>query len=295
MTLSNQPIYAPNIYLFAFQQQKEFFIRNSTNSLSPEWLTSKYSQILNCFYACQTIKLNQSSSFNSLITQPQKFLGTIKNQQDLEVIAGEAYPQEIEDNYIMSLRIEQIKRNADQPISLKKLADFNPKNCFLPQKINTNLGQTVVITALLASGEYLELENLQSLATNCVSSFYQLLDMPGKLVLISSGTLFNSYVFAYHLPEDLCQYNQTLVCLFVRQEDRDNLHKHHHQLAKLLLSAHKLTYVHQHSRNLFELACHQIRQLQYSFKSLNNNYFNQNLFSNDFENNSLPILDQNTI
>lgn len=293
MPSSNQLISAPSVSLFAFQQKREFFAKNSFKPISPAWLTLKYRQILNNFYVYQKIKLDLREYSNNLITQPQKFSGTIKTQKNLELIAGEAYPSSIADNAVISLRINRLEQNTDQAISISKLADFNPKDCFSPHNVNTNLGQTVVITALVnQNGENLQRKSLKSLANNCVSSFYHLPNSSPKVILVDSRVILNGYIFTYHLAEDSCLYNQVQVCLFFRQEDKDNFEKHHQQLANFLLSLHKLTYVHQHSRSLLKLVRYQLDQLEYHLQtaSINDRLRQVSLSNNNnIKNKYIPI------
>ena len=293
MPKSNQLISAPSISLFAFQQKREFFAKNSFKPISPAWLTLKYCQILNNFYVYQKIKLDFRQYSSNLINQPQKFSGTIKTKENLELIAGEAYPGSIDDNAIISLRINGLEQNTRQSMSISKLADFNPKDCFSPHNVNTNLGQTVVISTLVNNPrENPQHESLKSLANNCVSSFYHLPNSSPKVTLIDSRVILNGYIFTYHLAEDSCPYNQVQVCLFFRQEDKDNFEKHHRQLANFLLSLHKLTYVHQHSRSLLKLVCYQLDQLEYNLQTaiINNRSHQVSLSNyNKIENKYIPI------
>ena len=279
MARSNQLISAPNIYLFAFQQQQEFFSQSSLESLSPEWSTHKYCQILNHFHVCQKIKLNSSTDNGNLvnsrqnypqdITQKQQFWGTIKTQENLELIQGEAYPSCSGTSHIISLRIHRQDKNAKEAISIDKLAFFNPQNCFSPCNIQTNLGQTIVITALVNNKENMQPDSLKSLADNCLSSFAHLPNSWQQTVSIDSSIIANGYFSTYYLPGNSRQYNQIIIGLFFRQKDRDNFHRHHQELSKFFLSLHKLTYVHQYSNNFFKLACYQIDRLKYRLKTLN--------------------------
>lgn len=305
MARSHQLISAPSIYLFAFQQQQEFFAKSSLKRLSPEWSTRKYSQILNHFFVCQKIKLNSRANRHNLvyqhknnlqsITEVQKFLGTIKNQGNLELINGEAYPCRIDNSHVISLRINRLEKNADQAVSVNNLAYFNPKNCFSPHNVKTNLGQTVVITALVNNRENIQPESLQSLANSCLSSFAHLASSLQKTVLIDSSIISNGCVFTYYLPGNLRQYNQIIVGLFFRQEDLDNFQKHHQQLSKFFLSFHKLTYVHQHSSSLLKLACYQMGQLKYHLKTSSSNDLSQVPSPNNLETKYSPISGHNRI
>ena len=305
MARSNQLISAPNIYLFAFQQQQEFFSQSSLESLSPEWSTHKYCQILDHFHVCQKIKLNSRSAKGNLvdrrqnhppnITQKQKFLGTIKIKENLEVIQGEAYPNWVNKSHIISLIIHRQKKNDKEAISTDKLAFFNPKNCFSPSNIQTNLGQTVVITALVNNKENMQPASLQSLADNCLSSFAHFPKSSQKTVSIDSSIIANGYFSTYYLPGNSRQYNQIIVCLFFRQKDRDNFRRHHQELSKFFLSLHKLTYVHQYSNNLFKLACYQIDRLKYHLKTLNSSYIAQFSSPNDVRVKYSSVSDRNRI
>lgn len=265
MTTFNQLICAPQINLFAFQQRQEFFAKSSPKSVSSEWSTDKYAGILNHFYVCQKIKSNSETikSNSQSDTQGQEFWGTIKTQEHLELIHGEAYPDCIDKNYLISLKINKQKENKDQAIGVENLAYFNPKDCLSPQNIDTNLGQTVVITALIDNKQNKRKESLQSLANGCVFSFAHLLSSSQKVVLVNSSLVGRGYFSTYYLPGASGNYNQIMVCLFFDEADRDNFQRQRQQLTRFLLSLHKLTYVHQHSKNLLKLARYQMNQLKY--------------------------------
>ena len=305
MASSHQLISAPNIYLFAFQQQQEFFSRSSLTPLCPDWSIQKYSQILDRFHVCQKIKLNFDTDNNHLVnkrknnpqslTQPQKFLGTIKTQENLELIQGEAYPNYIDKTHIISLKINRQKQNQGKAIDIEQLASFNPKNCFSPRNIKTNLGQTVMITALVNNRENMQINSLKSLANNYVSSFAHLSSSWQEMVLIDSSIIANGYFSTYYLPGNSPQYNQIIVGLFFRQKDRDNFQKYYREISEFLLSLHKLTYVHQYSSNLFKLAFYQIDRLKHYLKTFNNDYITQvQLPNNTRENYSLTSI-QNSL
>ncbi|MDJ0690887.1 MAG: hypothetical protein QNJ41_20555 [Xenococcaceae cyanobacterium MO_188.B32] len=305
MARSNQLISAPNIYLFTFQQQQEFFSQSSLEPLSPEWSTHKYCQILNHFHVCQKIKLNSRVDKENLvdrrqnypqdITQKQQFWGTIKTQENLELIQGEAYPSCADTSHIISLRIHRQEKNAKEAISIDKLAFFNPKNCFSPHNIQTNLGQTLVITALVNNKENMQPDSLKSLADSCLSCFAHLPNSSQKTVSIDSSIIANGYFSTYYLPGNSRQYNQIIICLFFRQKDQDNFHRHHQQLSKFFFSLHKLTYVHQYSNNLFKLACYQIDRLKYHLKTLNSSDLAQFSSPNDVRVKYSSVYDQNRI
>lgn len=305
MPILNQLISSPSIYLFAFQQQREFFSQRSLKPISSEWSTNKYDQILSHFYACQKIKSNSRVDSENLVvrrrnhtqsdSQSQKFLGTIRTKGNLELIDGEAYPDCIDESHIVSLKINRLDKNADQAIDVDQLALFNPKNCFSSQNINTNLGQTVVISALVNDVQNLQQELLQSLANNCLSSFSHLPNSSQQAVLIDSSTIFNGHMFTYYLPEAGDQYNQIIVCLFSRPEDQNEFNKHHQELSKFFLSLHKLTYVHQHSNSLLKLVCYQIGQLKYYLKKSSSDPITQVPSLNNFATEYSSIADSNRI
>ena len=311
MAISNQLISSPSIYLFAFQQQREFFSQRLLKPISSQWSTHKYDQILNHFYACQKIKLTSRFDNSNLVnsdnlvvrqrnnyqsdTNIQKFLGTIRTKENLELIDGEAYPNYIDESHIIYLKINRLNKNADQAIDVDKLALFNPKNCFSPRNIDTNLGQTVVISAVVGDSKNLPTEELKSLANNCLSSFAYLNNGLEKAILIDSNTIFRSHIFTYYLPENGDKYNQIIVCLFSSSEDQDKFHRHHQELAKFFLSLHKLTYVHKHSNSLLKLVCYQIGQLKYYLNTSSSEPITQVPSLNSFIDNDLSISDSNKI
>ncbi|MGK7952283.1 MAG: hypothetical protein AB4368_26740 [Xenococcaceae cyanobacterium] len=302
MTTFNQRIYTPTINLFAFQQQQEFFAKGSPQLLCPEWVTNKYSQILNNFYVCQKIKPLSETETNSVINQeksnfstsdrPQEFWGTIKTKDHLELIHGEAYPSWIDTNCLISLRLNKQKEIKTKAVSVENLAYYNPKNCFSPERVNTNLGQTVVITALIGNKKNKRKESLQSLANGCVFSFANLLNSSQKVVCIHSSIVANGFISTYYLPGASGNYNQIMVCLFFKEADRANFQKQREQLTQFLLSLHKLTYVHQHSKNLLKLACYQLNRLQDYLDIPNTNNLTETLWQNSIQTQYSSIKDR---
>lgn len=305
MTTFNQLICAPTINLFAFQQGQEFFAKSSPKFVSPEWSTHKYAQILNHFYVCQKIELDSGANSSNLanhrksnsqfFTQAREFWGTIKTKEHLELIYGQAYPGFIDKNCLISLKLNKQKENINQAISVENLAYFNPKDCFSPRNINTNLGQTVVITALIDNKKNKRRESLQSLANGCVFSFANLLNSSQKAIVIDSSLIANGYFSTYYLPGASGNYNQIMVCLFFSEADQDNFQKQRQQLTQFLLSLHKLTYVHQHSKNLLKLACYQLNQLKYHLDISDTHHLTQTSLAGNLQTKYAPVDDRNII
>jgi hypothetical protein len=288
MTKWSRPIYAPTIYLFAFQFRDKLPWEVNNTFLSQDWLVQKYRQILDKYYAFKTIKFELKKSWvepagqlqNHSIQarQEQNFLGTIKTNKGLEIISGKAYPQLIDDSYVVELKLHQSERSRKKGISIRQLKDYNPKGCFLPRKINTNLGQTLAIATVLAEGEYLEKAELKLLADRCIFSFLHSFALQEKPIFTYSGNLFNGYIFVYKLPEHIYKYNQIIVYFFLREEDIERWQKHHHQLAQLWLYQHKIVYAHQYINHKIKLASHQLNKLE-SYLELHRTKYNYSSLS----------------
>ncbi len=291
MTRWSRPIYAPIIYLFAFQFKDKLPWEVDNNSLSRDWLVQKYRQILDKFYAFKTIKFEAEKSWLEAVgqlpnylteaRQEQNFLGTIQTNNGLEIISGKAHPQLIDDSYVVELKLHQSEKSRKKEILIRQLKDYNPKGCFLPRKINTNLGQTLAIATVLAEGEYLETTELKLLADRCIFSFLHSFAFQEKPIFIYSGNLFNGYIFVYNLPEHIYKYNQIIVYLFLREEDIDCWQKHHHQLAELFFYQHKIMYAYQYIERKIKRARHQLNKLG-SYLELHKTKYNHSSISSVF-------------
>jgi hypothetical protein len=288
MTKWSKPIYAPTIYLFAFQLRDKFPWEVKNSFLSKDWLIQKYRQILDKYYAFIAIKFESEKSgkeqeeqlqnYSFKARQEQSFLGTIKTKKGLELISGKAYPQLIDDSYVVALKLNQSERGRKKAVAIRQLKDYNPNGCFLPRKVNTNLGQTLAIATVLAEGEYLETTELKLLADHCIFSFLHSFAFQEKPRFIYSGNLFNGYVFVYNLPEHIYKHNQIMVCFFLREEDLDTWQKHYERLTKLLFYQHKIIYAHQYINHKFKRARHQLNKLE-SYLELHQTKYNHSSLS----------------
>lgn len=288
MTKWSRPIYAPTIYLFAFQFRDKFSWEVKNSFLSIDWLVQKYRQILDKYYAFKKIKFEseqtwrkqekQLQAHSARVKQKQNFLGTIKTNKGLELISGKAYPQLMEDSYVIALKLYQSERNRKKTIAIRKLKNYNPKGCLLPRKVKTNLGQTLAIATLLAEGEYLEKNELRLLADHCIFSFLHSFAFQEKPKFVYSGNLFNGYLFVYDLPEHIYKHNQIIVCFFLREEDLDNWQKYYDRLTKLFFYQHKIIYAHQYINHKFKRARHQLNKLD-SYLELHRTKYNHSSLS----------------
>jgi hypothetical protein len=279
MINSHKPIYAPIVNLFAFQLRETPPWDLKDYSLNEDWLIQKYRQILEHFYSFRKIELPQALWSKDLgiylpdychkLKLEQEFLGTIRTDRGLELISGSAYPQLMDDTYIMALQLRSQATDINEPISIEELQHLNPKGCFSFNCINSNLGQTLVINALLAEGKYLEEGELRLLAEECLYSFYGLLTEQEQPVFTYSANLFNGYVFGYTLADYLNKYNQVLVCFFFRQEDLSYWQNNTYQLSRLFLYQHKIIFAYRQLYYKVKIAHHKLTKLNnYSPKVL---------------------------
>lgn len=287
MTKWSRPIYAPTIYLLAFQFRDKLPWEVKNSFLSDDWLIQKYQKILDKFYAFKTINFEPTAfsleedkflNHSTKVRKQQTFLGTIKINKALELISGEAYPQVIDDSYVVAIKLHQSERSSKKQLPIRQLKNYNPKGCFLPIKVNTNLGQTLAIATVLAQGEYLSKTELKLLADRCIFSFLHSFVFQEKPKFTYSGNLFNGYIFVYNLPEHIYKYNQIIVYLFSRKEDLERLEKYHHKLAKLFFYQHKVMYAHQYINHKFQRARHQLNKLE-SYLELHKTTYNDNALS----------------
>jgi hypothetical protein len=109
------------------------------------------------------------------------------SQPDNLQLNGSIYPLRIHDTYAADLTLYY--QNLTIPVAKLKL--FNPSGCLLSNKIQTSLGQTVLLYA-----EPVIDEDYRTLADECVKAFVQDKIQPAPK-FIAEGQLFGSPIFEY--------------------------------------------------------------------------------------------------
>ncbi|NEO61181.1 MAG: hypothetical protein F6J98_12290 [Moorea sp. SIO4G2] len=232
-------IYAPNIHLFAFH------LRNASSSDSQpdtdynsELLWHKYDQICAKFQIQQKLDLRDVAEGSRIalltgattdnILLPLEGKLSLNNGKGIR-ITGQACPLQIYDSYALGLNIRIPERENNQKtedVDLTIFKDFNPDQCFLPSKINSNikssLGQILLLTAWLPQKQQQDSHVWKEIADQCVHNFLGEKNQDNYPPLYREGQLFDSPIFEYGIPDKSQDYGQIFVWLFLGEEVNGN-------------------------------------------------------------------------
>ncbi|NEQ85865.1 MAG: hypothetical protein F6K26_38960 [Moorea sp. SIO2I5] len=232
-------IYAPNIHLFAFH------LRNKSSSDSQpdtdynsELLWHKYDQICAKFQIQQKLDLRDVAEGYRIallkgdtkdnILLPLEGKLSLNNGKGIR-ITGQACPLQIYDSYALGLNIRIPERENNQKtedVDLTIFNDFNPDQCFLPSKINSNinssLGQILLLTAWLPQKQQQDSHVWKEIADQCVQNFLGEKNQDNCPPLYREGQLFDSPIFEYGIPDKSQDYGQIFVWLFLGEDVNGN-------------------------------------------------------------------------
>ncbi|NEO46484.1 MAG: hypothetical protein F6K55_21090 [Moorea sp. SIO4A3] len=232
-------IYAPNIHIFAFH------LRNKSSSDSQpdtdynsKLLWHKYDQICAKFQIQQKLELREVAEGSRIallkgatkdnILLPLEGKLSLNNGKGIR-ITGQACPLQIYDSYALGLniRIPEVENNQKtEDVDLTVFNYFNPDQCFLPSKINSNinssLGQILLLTAWLPQKHQQDSHVWKEIADQCVQNFLGEKDKDKCPPLYQEGQLFDSPIFEYGIPDKSQDYGQIFVWLFLGEEVNGN-------------------------------------------------------------------------
>ncbi len=258
-------IYAANIHLFAFHPRKALVVGDKPENISRDWVATKYGEILKKFDIKQPISLRSDTPNSSrffLLPQPddktlkqpnnkiKKFQripdkGEIRTRQGLTV-TGLAYPLQIEDSYALTLNLRIPQGAGKDALEIAQLKDFNPDNCFLPEFVKSELGQTLLITAFLAEEQK---PQARQIADKCVAAFLNLADATKYPPFYQAGELFDSPIFEYGNPkEGSTDSGHIIVWFFANEAATEKFNQCYWDFPDVLLYRHKITNSYQNSR-----------------------------------------------
>jgi hypothetical protein len=254
----NSKIYAPSIYLFAYQEAAS----NSRNIYKKcqdilDKLTVYNFDLLgkiNIDYYPELpqvnllVKTNSKNKYNSLLPESLKFEGKVFLETKNYNFHGFTYPLRIDDTYILGLQASRPyqeygeKTENSDTILLSKL---NADNCFLPELNESSIHQTILITAWLPEDrsqrdwKYLQLLAegkivAEKVANDCVKDFLHLSDNQTNNTILnlvsnqinssqspqaySQDILLGSSIFEYRIPREEGNFIHILVWLFSEKE-----------------------------------------------------------------------------
>ncbi|NEQ87449.1 MAG: hypothetical protein F6K26_47780, partial [Moorea sp. SIO2I5] len=144
-------------------------------------------------------------------------------------ITGQACPLQIYDSYALGLniRIPEVENNQKtEDVDLTVFNYFNPDQCFLPSKINSNinssLGQILLLTAWLPQKHQQDSHVWKEIADQCVQNFLGEKNQDNYPPLYQEGQLFDSPIFEYGIPDKSQDYGQIFVWLFLGEDVNGN-------------------------------------------------------------------------
>jgi hypothetical protein len=279
-------VYAPNIHLFAFHLWKSFTPDGKPPQQSPELLWQKCQDIFAQFEISYplTLRTDNPSSYrvdwlkdaqdNGKVFTPKLSGKTPNNftypqQPQLDVTAI-VYPLRIGDSYALTLNLRRPQKPGDDTVEIPRLQDFNPNHCFLPDFIQSNLGQTLLITAFLSPAQKQQNPNvLAKLADQCVQSFIGEQNPTKIPYRYQSGQLFGSPIFEYGIPGESHSYGHVLVWFFASEETSIKFGRDtYNQFPDLYLYRNKINKAYQDSRKNYKEALAKSKEIEQSMGEL---------------------------
>jgi len=225
----NSKIYAPNVYLFAFHHCKPRELESS----SPGEFTQLWQK---CDEILQT-KLAVGTAFNgSYLSKKDEPTGWRVNLINKQVVGnrkslpfgknitydnqqinlkGFAEPLRIHDSYALGLQIRVPKKvdgNKTSAVDVSIFQEFNPDNCLLPDFVQSNFGQTLLLTAELSIEQNQaareDSQFLKNLGKQCLE---KLISGENRPDFYRQGELFGSPVLEYGNPSRPDSYCHVII------------------------------------------------------------------------------------
>lgn len=257
-------IYAPNLYLFAFQLAKGLDGKWQPKENDREWLGENYSLIISKFPGFETqfqqkFKLrenDESQEIYSNLLDTEKYPQGVLwlKQSELPEVAG-IYPQQIADTYALMWILYKIQAEGKDEVTTSELAKFNPENCL---DIKGNIGKTLLFYAFVKEEEQ---QDLRKLADECLNN---ILPQENQPPFLKSDRLFNSKIFVYSNPKDEKHEDkgQVLIIFFTKEENNEKFQKAYKStLQALLLEYHKIVRAYHQGKEQYTKASEQIGEI----------------------------------
>ena len=256
-------IYSPQIYLFAFHLFKTPNLGNG-EELKKELLWDKcHELIFPEFYINEKLDLKDNKPNHkrfkllnsSDIDLPIKT--KIYHKNEAFELEGSVYPLQLDDSYGLGFSLgfpdpEPQKLQATRiKTKVSILEEFNPNSCLLPDCIESNLGQTLIITAWLdEEQQQRDQKFLKSLADECLAKFVPRGQRP---LFNQEGELFGSPIFEYGVIQSKKVYRHILVWLFKDAKTFDSFGKSYDLLLDLFFYRNKVISEFQNSRYTYDI------------------------------------------
>jgi len=241
----NTKVYAPNLHCFAFQRLAD----------NPNHLWDYYENEIKPEFSLDSLKIkdniapDQKAYLNP--NSPGQVFQDLKGKLSEHSITGLACPLLLYDSYGLALNLRIPEKQDNQPtnpVDLGIFAQFNPNQIFCPEQFNSNLGQTILLTAWLIHPEQHQRENWPKIAHQIIKNFLGGQDVPP---LYQSGQLFGSPIYEYGSPKSADAQGKIahyLVWLFIDDTADHCLGKCYLDLIDLWFYRQKITTAYHYSR-----------------------------------------------
>lgn|GEM_PF-81564 len=260
-------IYAPNLYLFAFQLATGLDGKWQPREGDREWLSENYHLIISKFPGFETqfkqkYKLRENDEqqgiYGNLLDTEKYPKGKLwLKQSEIPEVAG-IYPQQIADTYALMLILYKIQAEGKDEVKTSELAKFNPENCL---DLKGNIGKTLLFYAFVKEEEKQDFQELKKLADECLNN---ILPKESQPPFLKSDRLFQSKIFVYSNPKEEKQEDkgQVLIIFFTKEENNEKFLKAYNStLQELLLEYHKIVKAYQQGKKQYTIANEQIGEI----------------------------------
>ncbi len=268
-------IYSPKVYLFAFHlfrtpqlESKQDYNEQKYNT---ELLWDKCHEIIFPeFYINKRLKLKERKPNNQrfeLLNSSDIFLEIntkIHYQDKASELQGFVYPLQLYDSFGLGFALGFPDPNIYQLQATKTsiLEEFNPNSCLLPDSIESDLGQTLIITAWLdEQQQQLDRKSLKDLADECLKAFVPRRKLP---LFHRDGNLFDSPIFEYGLIRSERTYRHVLVWLFKHPDTDNKFGTSYNSLLDLFFYRNKVIREFQNSRDTYHKIYQEFEYLEQS-------------------------------
>ncbi len=274
-----EKVYAPNLHLFAFHLWKVLRDDGNNRVENPQKLWDKCNQILESLHFSERLNLVDETFKISPIKIDEKLPNS-------EIpITVRIYPQCLYDSYAVAFNLrrpEQENGKKTEEISLNFFREINRDQIFLPEFVDSSLGQTLLITAfipeefkqsLIEDLENLAQKDLENLAQKCLEEFIP--NNQQRPPLQNQGELFGSPIFEYdnlsqiNLDSSDLPYFHVLIWLFTENQSSEDFINCYSEFIDLFYYRNKVITAYQQSLKQYEKAFNYYGEIEGEIKSLN--------------------------
>ncbi|MBD2483687.1 hypothetical protein [Planktothrix sp. FACHB-1365] len=266
-----EKVYAPNLHLFAFHLCKVLRDDGNNSVENSQKLWDKCNQILENLHFSERLNLVDETFKIS----PIKIVGKLPNSEI--PITGRVYPQCLYDSYAVAFNVrrpEQENGQKTEEISLNFLRELNRDQIFLPEFVESSLGQTLLITAFIPEEfKQSSIEDLEILAQKCLEKFIP--NDQQRPPLQNQGELFGSPIFEYdnlsqiNLDSSDRPYCHILIWLFRKDQSSEDFIDCYPEFIDLFYYRNKVITAYQDSLKQYKKAFNYYGEIEQEIKSLN--------------------------